>query len=206
MNILNNGRFGIPAACTGSMVYCIHKTIAHVSERAQFGRKLKEFGNVQEQLIDMVLRHYATESLVYMLSGTMDRGVQDYQLEAAVGKIMASENAWNVCDRAIQLHGGMGYMRECERQWELVRLADAAIDIYSTAAVLSRCSRAAALQQSAFDCERKLAELYTKQACARVNLLMTDILTRTGEVDQIKTISDEIFKAGALTSLHPLDY
>ncbi|VDN41724.1 unnamed protein product, partial [Gongylonema pulchrum] len=50
-----------------------------------------------------------------------------------------------------------------KRQWELVRLADAAIDIYSTAAVLSRCSRAAALQQSAFDCERKLAELYTKQ-------------------------------------------
>lgn len=42
----------------------------------------------------------------------MDRNVLDYQLEAAIGKVMASENAWHVCDEAIQLHGGMGFMRE----------------------------------------------------------------------------------------------
>jgi len=77
-----------------------------------FDKKLREFGNVQEKLSDMIARHYATESIVYMLSSNMDRGVQDYQLEAAIGKIAASENAWNVCDEAIQLHGGMGFMRE----------------------------------------------------------------------------------------------
>uniref|UniRef100_A0A8R1XNS8 Very long-chain specific acyl-CoA dehydrogenase, mitochondrial n=1 Tax=Onchocerca volvulus TaxID=6282 RepID=A0A8R1XNS8_ONCVO len=305
MNILNNGRFGIPAACTGSMKFCIQKTIEHISERQQFGRKLKEFGNVQEQLTDMVLRHYATESLLYMLSGSMDKGTVDYELEAAIGKIMASENAWIVCDRAIQLHGGMGYMKECglervmrdlrifrifegandvlrlfialtglkyaskymqnkmknpwsgsigllfesifpckfdfhchpslnhsvarlkksvqkfgntsrfllwkhkqgiiERQWELIRMADAAIDIYSVVAVLSRCNHAAN-QQSCFEYERKLAELYTLQACEHVRILLTDILKRAGDADQIKAVSDDIFKAGSLPSLHPIDY
>lgn len=106
MNILNNGRFGIPAACTGAMRHCIHKTVEHVSSRTQFGKKLMEFGDVQEKLADMIVRHYATESVVYMLAGSMDKGVLDYQLEAAIGKIAASENAWVVCDNAIQLHGG----------------------------------------------------------------------------------------------------
>ncbi|EFO27781.2 acyl-CoA dehydrogenase domain-containing protein [Loa loa] len=305
MNILNNGRFGIPAVCTGSMKFCIQKTIEHISERGQFGRKLKEFGNVQEQLTDMVLRHYATESLLYMLSGAMDRGIVDYELEAAVGKIMASENAWIVCDRAIQLHGGMGYMKECglervmrdlrifrifegandvlrlfvaltglqyagnyiqykmkkswsgtiglllesilprkfdfqchpslnhsvsqlkksvhrfgntsrfllwkhkrgiiERQWELIRMADAAIDIYSVVAVLSRCNRAAN-QQSSFKYEQKLAELYTLRACEHVRNLLDDISKRTGDADRIKAVSDDIFKTGSLPSSHPTDY
>ncbi|VDK69334.1 unnamed protein product [Litomosoides sigmodontis] len=304
MNILNNGRFGIPAVCTGSMKFCIQKTIAHISERVQFGRKLKEFGNVQEQLTDMVLRHYATESLLYMLSASMDKGVVDYELEAAVGKIMASENAWIVCDRAIQLHGGMGYMKECglervlrdlrifrifegandvlrlfialtglqyaskqiqskmkrswsgsvelllesvfprkfdfqchpslnhsvqqlrksihkfgntsrlllwkhkkgiiERQWELIRMADAAISIYSVAAVLSRCNRAAN-RQSSFEYERKLTELYTLKACEHVRVLLEDILKRTGDADRIKAVTDDIFKAGSLPSAHPTD-
>ncbi|VDM59188.1 unnamed protein product [Angiostrongylus costaricensis] len=127
MNILNNGRFGIPAACTGAMKYCIQKTVDHVTQRVQFGQTLQEFFNVQEKLANMVARHYATESIVYLLSSNMDRGIQDYQLEAAIGKVAASvgqfpffrnaieilqENAWWVCDEAIQLHGGMGFMAE----------------------------------------------------------------------------------------------
>lgn len=62
----------------------------------------------------MIVRHYATESIVYMLgtsltrgiyflASNMDAGVQDYQLEAAIGKVLASENAWHVCDTAIQV-------------------------------------------------------------------------------------------------------
>jgi very long chain acyl-CoA dehydrogenase len=71
-----------------------------------------EYGNVQEKVSDMVQRIYATESILYMLSSNMDRGVMDYQIEAAIAKVMASDNAWHVCDEAIQLHGGMGFMRE----------------------------------------------------------------------------------------------
>ncbi|KAK6733561.1 hypothetical protein RB195_017359 [Necator americanus] len=112
MNILNNGRFSIPAACTGAMKYCIQKTVDHITQRVQFGQTLQEFFNVQEKLTNMIARHYATESIVYLLSSNMDRGIQDYQLEAAIGKVAASENAWWVCDEAIQLHGGMGFMAE----------------------------------------------------------------------------------------------
>ena len=45
------------------------------------------------------------------VSGTMDRGAQDYQIEAAISKVFASEAAWFVCDESIQVMGGLGFMR-----------------------------------------------------------------------------------------------
>lgn len=50
--------------------------------------------------------------MAYMISGNMDRGSQDYHLEAAISKVFASEAAWYVCDEAIQIMGGMGFMKE----------------------------------------------------------------------------------------------
>lgn len=85
--------------------------VDHVTQRVQFGQTLQEFFNVQvgdltshqslpstdlnflrfqEKLTNMVARHYATESIVYLLAANMDRGVQDYQLEAALAKVVAS--------------------------------------------------------------------------------------------------------------------
>merc|ERR1712077_67649 len=61
----------------------------------------------------MSMVHYATESMAYMVSGIMDSGATDYQLEAAISKVYASEAAWFVTDEAIQVLGGMGYMRDC---------------------------------------------------------------------------------------------
>jgi very long chain acyl-CoA dehydrogenase len=49
--------------------------------------------------------------MVYMLSQNMDTGSQEFQLEAAISKVFASEAAWSVTDDAIQILGGMGYMR-----------------------------------------------------------------------------------------------
>nr|CDJ86276.1 Acyl-CoA dehydrogenase and Acyl-CoA oxidase dehydrogenase domain containing protein [Haemonchus contortus] len=134
MNILNNGRFGIPAMCTGAMKYCIKKTVDHVTSRVQFGQTLQEFFNVQEKLTNMVARHYATESVLYLLASNMDRGIKDYQLEAAIGKVAASENAWWVCDEAIQLHGGMGFMKDCGlervmRDLRIFRIFEGANDV-----------------------------------------------------------------------------
>ncbi|PAV63024.1 hypothetical protein WR25_09069 isoform A [Diploscapter pachys] len=134
MNILNNGRFGIPAAMTGAMKFCIQKTIEHVTQRTQFGKKLEEFGDVQEKVAMMLARHYATESLVYMLAANMDSGVMDYQIEAAAAKVFASECAWTVCDDAIQLYGGMGFMRESQlervlRDLRIFRIFEGANDV-----------------------------------------------------------------------------
>lgn len=112
MQILNNGRFGMGTSLCGTMRNIICKATHHVSQRVQFGNKLQSFGTIQEKLARMSMYQYANESMAYMVSGTMDSGHQDYQLEAAVSKVFSSEAAWWVTDEAIQILGGMGYMRD----------------------------------------------------------------------------------------------
>ncbi|XP_019528393.3 very long-chain specific acyl-CoA dehydrogenase, mitochondrial [Aedes albopictus] len=111
VNILNSGRFGLCAMLTGTMRTCIEKAAEHVSNRVQFKRKLMEFENVQEKLAKMAMHHYVAQSLGYMVSGNMDLGSTDYHLEAAITKVFGTEAGWYVCDEAIQLLGGNGYMQ-----------------------------------------------------------------------------------------------
>ncbi|KFB39253.1 hypothetical protein ZHAS_00006602 [Anopheles sinensis] len=113
MNILNNGRFGMAATLSGTMRACIQKAAEHATNRVQFGRKIETYGGIQEKLAKMAMHHYATQSMAYMISGNMDTGSQDYHLEAAISKVFASESAWYVCDEAIQILGGMGFMKDC---------------------------------------------------------------------------------------------
>lgn len=112
MNILNNGRFGMAGTLCGTMATCIKKAAEHASTRVQFGKKLEEYGSIQEKLARMAMLQYTTQSMAYMISGNMDTGSEDYHLEAAISKVFASEAAWNVCDEAIQILGGMGYMKD----------------------------------------------------------------------------------------------
>ncbi|XP_058798287.1 very long-chain specific acyl-CoA dehydrogenase, mitochondrial-like [Phymastichus coffea] len=111
MQILNNGRFGMAAALSGTMQYCIQKAAEHAVQRVQFGKTIDNYGTIQEKLARMAMLQYITQSMAYMISGMMDMGYQDYHLEAAISKIFASESAWYVCDEAIQILGGMGYMK-----------------------------------------------------------------------------------------------
>ncbi|XP_041451961.1 very long-chain specific acyl-CoA dehydrogenase, mitochondrial isoform X2 [Drosophila obscura] len=112
MNILNNGRFGMGATLSGTMKKCIEIATSHANNRVQFGQKLKNYGSIQEKLAQMSMLQYATESMAFTISQNMDDGSQDYHLEAAISKIYASESAWYVCDEAIQILGGMGFMVE----------------------------------------------------------------------------------------------
>jgi len=113
MHILNNGRFGMGAALSGTMRSLILKATDHVTNRTQFGSKLHEFGGIKEKLAKMSILHYVTESMAYIICANMDAGHQDFQLEAAVSKIFASEASWTVADECIQILGGMGYMKDC---------------------------------------------------------------------------------------------
>lgn len=113
MHILNNGRFGMAAALSGTMKGLIMKAADHAGSRVQFGSKLEKFGVIQEKLARMAMCQYVTESMAYMLSANMDQGATDFQLEAAISKIFASEAAWFVADECIQILGGMGYMKDC---------------------------------------------------------------------------------------------
>merc|ERR1711997_1170120 len=91
----------------------IKKATEHATQRNQFGSKIDTYGSIQEKIARMSMLHYATESLAYMVSGNMDAKYQDYHLEAAISKVFASDSAWFVTDEAIQVLGGMGYMRDC---------------------------------------------------------------------------------------------
>ncbi|KAF9803355.1 hypothetical protein SFRURICE_007201 [Spodoptera frugiperda] len=111
MNILNNGRFGMAAALAGTQRSALRQAAEHAATRVQFGKKLSEFGTIQEKLARMAMLQYTTESLAYMVSGNMDTGATDYHLEAAISKVFASDSAWTVVDEAIQILGGMGFMK-----------------------------------------------------------------------------------------------
>lgn len=112
MGILNSGRFGMGAALTGTMKTAIKGAIEYANQRVQFfGNKIREYEVIRDKVAGMASRLYATESLAYLLASNMDRGMTDYQIEAAVGKVFASENAWHCVDETIQIYGGIGYMR-----------------------------------------------------------------------------------------------
>merc|ERR1719500_1523004 len=96
MQILNNGRFGMGAALSGTMRSVIAKATDHAINRVQFGSRIDGYGAIQEKIAQMSITHYVTESMAYMVAGTMDAGYKDYHLEAAISKIFASEAAWNV--------------------------------------------------------------------------------------------------------------
>jgi alkylation response protein AidB-like acyl-CoA dehydrogenase len=112
MSILNHGRTGLGAGAVGGQRRLLQLAVAHATERKQFGRPVAAFGKVKEKLGRIATNLYASESLVYLVSSTLDRGGVDYSIEGAATKVFNSEAVWTAADEALQVAGGMGYMRE----------------------------------------------------------------------------------------------
>jgi alkylation response protein AidB-like acyl-CoA dehydrogenase len=112
MSILNHGRTGLGAGAVGGQRRLLQLAVAHATERKQFGRPIVSFGKVKEKLGRMATNLYVSESLCYFVSATIDRGGVDYSVEGAATKVFNSEAVWNAADEALQIAGGMGYMRE----------------------------------------------------------------------------------------------
>jgi acyl-CoA dehydrogenase family protein 9 len=112
MSILNHGRTGLGAGAIGGQRRLLELAVAHATERKQFGRPLASFAKIKEKLGRMATNLYVSESLCYVVSATIDRGGVDYSVEGAATKVFNSEALWNAADEALQIAGGMGYMRE----------------------------------------------------------------------------------------------
>jgi acyl-CoA dehydrogenase family protein 9 len=86
--------------------------IKHVKERRQFGTALADFELVQDKIGWMVSYLFGLESMAYLTTGLVDAGVPDYSVESAICKVAATEFTWYQVNRALQLAGGQGYMRD----------------------------------------------------------------------------------------------
>ena len=111
MHTLDGGRIGIAAQALGLAEGALNNTIAYVKERKQFGRAIGAFQNTQFQLADMATKVECAQLLVY--KAAMAKATQkSYSVEAAMAKLYAAEVAMEVTTKAVQLHGGYGYIRE----------------------------------------------------------------------------------------------
>ena len=116
MHTLDDGRIGIAAQALGLAEGALETTIAYVKERKQFGRSIAQFQNTQFQLADMATKVKAAQLMVYRAALKKDEyqaGAKvSYSVEAAMAKLYAAEVAMEVTTKAVQLHGGYGYIRE----------------------------------------------------------------------------------------------
>ena len=112
MNVLNSGRLSLGAGCVGGMKAIMKLATEHAKGRKQFDKPICEFGLIQEKLALMAAKIYALESIIYMTTGNMCKGLNDYYLETAVCKIYGSEQLWSVVDMGMQIAAGNGYMKE----------------------------------------------------------------------------------------------
>jgi acyl-CoA dehydrogenase family member 9 len=112
MEVLNNGRIGLGTGSVGGAKRLLDLAIHHVLERRQFGQQLADFELVEDKIGWMVSYLFGLESMAYLTCGLVDSGVDDYSLESAICKVSGTEFLWYAANRAMQLAGGAGYMRD----------------------------------------------------------------------------------------------
>jgi len=108
---LDGGRIGIAAMAVGIAQGAYEKSLQYAKERKQFGKSLSKFQAIQFKLADMAMHIEVARNMVYKAAWLKDQG-KVFKKEAAMAKLFASEMCMKVCDQAIQIHGGYGYMKE----------------------------------------------------------------------------------------------
>uniref|UniRef100_A0A8C9TS24 Complex I assembly factor ACAD9, mitochondrial n=1 Tax=Scleropages formosus TaxID=113540 RepID=A0A8C9TS24_SCLFO len=112
MNILNSGRFSMGSATAGMIKKLIELTAEYAATRKQFNRSISEFGMIQEKFALMAMNAFVMESMAYLTAGMMDKpGIPDCSVEAAMVKVFSSEGGWICVSEALQVLGGVGYMK-----------------------------------------------------------------------------------------------
>lgn len=124
LKILANGRAGLAARNLGSMQKLLELCVRYSQERIQFGKPIGSFQAIQHMMADMAVDIEATRSMTYRVAWMVDQKMMVIK-EAAILKYMGSEAYCRVADRAVQIYGGAGYVKDfpIERYYRDARIA-----------------------------------------------------------------------------------
>jgi alkylation response protein AidB-like acyl-CoA dehydrogenase len=112
MQGLDGGRINIAACSLGGARAALDAARRYLGERRQFGRKLADFQALQFRLADMATELEAARLMVHRAAWALDTGEADATLRAAMAKRFATDLCFRICDDALQLHGGYGYLKD----------------------------------------------------------------------------------------------
>jgi butyryl-CoA dehydrogenase len=125
MSTLDGGRIGIAAQALGIARAGFEEAVAYAKERKAFGQPIAQFQAIQFMLADMATEIDAARLLIHRAAVLKDKGVR-HSAESAMAKLFASEMAERVTSKALQIHGGYGYVKEydVERHWRDSRITE----------------------------------------------------------------------------------
>jgi alkylation response protein AidB-like acyl-CoA dehydrogenase len=109
---LDGGRLNIAACSLGGARAALAAALAYVGERAQFGQKLAEFQALQFRLADMATELDAARLMLWRAAASLDAADPEATLHCAMAKRFATDAGFNICNEALQLHGGYGYLKD----------------------------------------------------------------------------------------------
>ncbi|MFJ2770574.1 acyl-CoA dehydrogenase family protein [Streptomyces sp. NPDC087300] len=112
MNGLNGGRLGIAACSLGGARSALDRSLAYLADREAFGARLLDSQALQFRLADMATELAAARALVHQAAQALDRRDPGAPQLCAMAKRFATDTGYSVADRALQLHGGYGYLNE----------------------------------------------------------------------------------------------
>ncbi|MGY0614380.1 acyl-CoA dehydrogenase family protein [Vibrio sp. FJH11] len=124
MKGLDGGRINIATCSVGTAQQALNHATQYMQERKQFGKSLAQFQALQFKLADMATELVAARQLVRYAASKLDKGDSDATAYCAMAKRFATDVGFQVCDQALQLYGGYGYIREypMERYFRDVRV------------------------------------------------------------------------------------
>ncbi|MGA8263908.1 MAG: acyl-CoA dehydrogenase family protein [Ignavibacteriaceae bacterium] len=111
MATLDAGRLGLGAGCLGASKELLSLSTIFAKQRKQFGKSISKFQAIQFMLADISTNIYAMESMVYRTAYKYDNN-ENISSDSAIVKIFCSEQMDNIADKALQIHGGMGFSRD----------------------------------------------------------------------------------------------
>lgn len=112
MKGLDGGRINIASCSLGGARACLRASQAYMKERSQFGKKLAEFEALQFRLADMATQLEAARLMVHRAAHYLQEGRSDGTIACAMAKRFATDVGYYVCNEALQLHGGYGYIKD----------------------------------------------------------------------------------------------